>query len=68
MQLALALFPATDGLDGLIEQSMPWLLIGLVLIGLVLTALFLSGVIVLRAAALFRRRSPVERILRRGFR
>lgn len=63
MQLALALFPETEGLDGLIEESMPWLMAWLVL-----AALFLSAVVVAHAATTIRSRSPVEKLLRRGVR
>lgn len=59
---ALSLFPDIDGLDGLIEQSMPYF--GLWLFVL---ALLLIAVVVADCVNRFRRRSPVEKLLRRRF-
>lgn len=62
MYLALTLFPDVDGLDGLIEQSMPWF--GLWLFAL---ALVLAVIVTADCVDRFRRRSPVDRLLRRRF-
>jgi hypothetical protein len=62
MYLALALFPDVDGLDDLIEASMPWFTLWLIAL-----ALALIFIVVGQGVSRFRRRSPVERLLRRRF-
>lgn len=62
MNLALALFPDIDGLDGLIEQSMPWFIAWLVTL-----ALLLIGLTAFQLVQHFRLRSPVEKLLRKRF-
>lgn len=62
MQLALALFPDVDGLDGLIDESMPWFAAWLILLAISLL-IMLAG----KGIARLRRRSPVEQLLHRRF-
>jgi hypothetical protein len=62
MQLAISLFPDIDGLDGLIESSMPVFAVLLFALALVLATLVVSDCLD-RA----RHRSPVDRLLRRRF-
>lgn len=62
MWLALTLFPEVDGLDGLIEESMPWLGAWLFLLAIILVVMVIGSLI-----QRFRRRSPVEKLLRRRF-
>jgi hypothetical protein len=63
LSLALSLFPDNiDGLDSLIEQSMPLFALWLLALGFLL-----SGVVVHKCVVRFKERSPVEKILRRRF-
>lgn len=62
MQLALALFPETDTLDLLIEQSMPWFTLWLFALALILVSLVIG-----QAIQRYRTRSPVEKMLRKRF-
>lgn len=63
MPLAVSLFAdeGLDGLDGLIEATLPWFMLWLIALALVL-ALYASIVAVHHL-----RRSPVEKLLRRRF-
>lgn len=60
MPLAVTLFPDADGLDGFIEQSMPWLGAWLCALAIVLVIILIG-----QGIAKFRARSPVEKLLRR---
>jgi hypothetical protein len=62
MPLALSLFPDVDGLDGLIDASMP--LFALLLWAL---ALGLAITVIGQGVARIRSRSPVDKLLRRRF-
>lgn len=62
MQLALSLFPDVDGLDGLIESSMPVFALWLFALALVLAAIVIS-----ECVDRVRHRSPVDKLLRRRF-
>jgi len=63
MWLALTLFPEVDGLDGLIEESMPWLGAWLFLLMMILVLTVIGGAIVRYRE----RHSPVEKLLRKRF-
>lgn len=63
MSLALSLFPDLDGLDGLISESETVLSVYLATL-----AILLAFVVVAECIAWFKRRSPVEKMLRRGLR
>lgn len=60
MPLAITLFSDADGLDGWIEESMPWLGAWLLLLAVVLVIILIG-----QGIAKFRSRSPVEKLLRR---
>lgn len=62
MQLALMLFPDSDGLDGFLEASMPWFAAWLFLLALALVIILIGNAVVR-----LRPRSPVEQLLRRRF-
>lgn len=62
MTLALTLFSDADGLDDLIEASMPGLMLWLVILALAIVV-----VLVLNLFDRFKPRSPVEKLLRRRF-
>lgn len=62
MPLALSLLPELDGLDFLIEESMPWLIAWCLVL-----ALIAAFAVVLLIIDSFMRRAPVEKMLRRRF-
>lgn len=62
MQLSLTLFPELDGLDGLIEATMPAFAIWLFALAIVL-----SAIVIHQCVDRIRHRSPVDRLLRRRF-
>lgn len=62
MSLALSLFPDVDGLDGLIEASMPLFMLWLIALGAAVVLVILHNF-----TDRMRRRSPVEKLLRRRF-
>lgn len=62
MSLALSLLPDVDGLDGLIEASMPLFVLWLIALGTAVVVVILHDCI-----DRMRHRSPVEKLLRRRF-
>lgn len=61
LQHLASLFPDLD-LEGLLDESMPWVLAWIVLVGATLVTVVVAGVLNLERKS----RSPVERVMRGG--